>query len=374
MKVLYIHDFEFCHVENSSYTAVGMPEIYFDRFFDSGAEYVDIVSRGKEGVVGGYVEICNSRIRFPLRVDARYLRIFNPLFFVRAINCVFGSDLVVINTPSIVGFYFLIICSILKRNYVIEFAADLDQFEKKKGGRWVTFLYKTFIKFFLSRAMGATYVGKFLYEKYPVSRHKFFGSNVVLFEVSSRAKSVSINCDVFNVCFVGSLTERKGVRDILKAVRLLKDNVKDKCYRFHFIGGHSDCNWNEIVDDYRIEDCVIFHGILNPSEVRSAVIKNDLYVQPSYAEGLPRATIEAMSCGIPVLTTDLEGFKELVDSDCMVPVGNSVMLAEKIDKISHDAEMYSFYAERCLERSKEYLYESIHSNRVLFYKAIYDEI
>ena len=67
--------------------------------------------------------------------------------------------------------------------------------------------------------------------------------------------------------------------------------------------------------------------------MRPFIEKCHVYVLPSYHEGLPRSTLEAMSMGRPILTTDAVGCKETVDEGIngfMVPVGSSKKLAEKM--------------------------------------------
>ncbi|MDC5152236.1 glycosyltransferase, partial [Acinetobacter baumannii] len=48
------------------------------------------------------------------------------------------------------------------------------------------------------------------------------------------------------------------------------------------------------------------------SDVRPALEKSNIFVLPSYREGIPRAVLEAMSMGRPIITTDAPGCKETV--------------------------------------------------------------
>lgn len=369
LKVLYIHDFQFYHKELSSYTSVGMPEKYFDRFFDSGCDQLEVVSRGVNGSALGFVEIVNKDIIFPFYCKVNYLSLFSVFFLFQSIKALQRNDLVVINTPSIIGFYFFMLCWLMKAKYVIEFAADLNQFESKRFGLIVTFLYRFFIKKFLSKASGSTYVSNFLYEKYPSPGPVFVGSNVILESIVDKTKKIDIKKNSFGVCFVGGLTKRKGVLEILKASKLLNEK-SDVRFVFHLVGGHADTDWYQTVEDLGIKDYVIFHGILTTDKVHYMLLNSDIYVQPSYSEGLPRATIEAMGCALPIISTNLPGFYELVDKDFMIDVGDYHALANMIYKLLSDQSLYKLQSELALKRSRFFLYSELHASRVQFYRGV----
>lgn len=63
---------------------------------------------------------------------------------------------------------------------------------------------------------------------------------------------------------------------------------------------------------------------------------------PSYREGLPKSLLEAAACGLPIVTTDTPGCREVVadgSNGLLVPVGNSKALANALGKLISNAEM-----------------------------------
>ena len=67
--------------------------------------------------------------------------------------------------------------------------------------------------------------------------------------------------------------------------------------------------------------------------MRPYIKKCHVYVLPSYHEGLPRSTLEAMSMGRPIITSNAPGCKETVEegkNGFMVPVGSYEELARKM--------------------------------------------
>ena len=85
---------------------------------------------------------------------------------------------------------------------------------------------------------------------------------------------------------------------------------------------------------------VNYNGVTD--DVRSFIKKCHVYVLPSYHEGLPRSSLEAMSMGRPVLTTNASGCKETVEegkNGFMVPIGSINELAKKMKWASREDEL-----------------------------------
>jgi len=69
---------------------------------------------------------------------------------------------------------------------------------------------------------------------------------------------------------------------------------------------------------------------------------SDVMVFPSYREGLPKSLIEAASVGLPIITSETVGCRDCVDEGIngfLVPVGNSIILAEKMIELIEHPEM-----------------------------------
>ena len=85
-----------------------------------------------------------------------------------------------------------------------------------------------------------------------------------------------------------------------------------------------------------IESRIDFVGFQSQGEVRDRLNETDLFVLPSFAEGVPVVLIEAMAAGVPVVTTRIAGVAELVDdgkSGRLVPPGDGHALARAIDEL-----------------------------------------
>lgn len=98
----------------------------------------------------------------------------------------------------------------------------------------------------------------------------------------------------------------------------------------------------------------------------------DLYIQPSRQEGLPRAVIEAMSQGLPVIASDVGGVSELIEPQWIVPPNNPQALAKKISALLSDPTAMIGQARINFEKAQEYGASVLNNRRAQFWKAFAD--
>jgi glycosyltransferase involved in cell wall biosynthesis len=131
--------------------------------------------------------------------------------------------------------------------------------------------------------------------------------------------------------FVGRLAGVKGVPVLLEAMAKLKDMPDLK---LTLIGDGPDRGAIEAaVADWRLQERVTFLGYRSQAEVAEQLNETDLFVLPSFAEGVPVVLMEAMASGVPVITTQIAGIPELVRqgvSGWLVPPGDAEALAKVI--------------------------------------------
>jgi glycosyltransferase involved in cell wall biosynthesis len=76
-------------------------------------------------------------------------------------------------------------------------------------------------------------------------------------------------------------------------------------------------------------------------DIASLLGSVDVMVLPSYREGLPRTLVEAAACGLPLITTDVPGCREVVSDGVdglLVPMGDSEALAQAIRRLQDNPE------------------------------------
>ncbi len=130
---------------------------------------------------------------------------------------------------------------------------------------------------------------------------------------------------------VARLLREKGIAEYAGAARIVKRQHPQA--RFILLGGLDD-NPGAItradVQRWVDEGLLEWHGHV---PVRSWLAQTSVYVLPSYREGVPVSTQEAMAMGRPVITTDVPGCRETVVDGVngfMVPARNAEALAQKM--------------------------------------------
>lgn len=126
----------------------------------------------------------------------------------------------------------------------------------------------------------------------------------------------------------------KGQEFVIKAISILKK--KGVLFEYHLIGKGDNNRLRTIAESEGVEELVFFHGPLPHEKVLVFLDDMDIYIQPSKTEGLPRATIEALSRGCLCMGTNIAGLPELIDSDYLFPKGDVMRIAEILERITKD--------------------------------------
>jgi len=111
--------------------------------------------------------------------------------------------------------------------------------------------------------------------------------------------------------FLGRIGPRKGIFDLLEVISRNRQTYEGKLELL--IGGDGDVDQlREFITDNELQDIVRYVGWVS-GHVKEELLKNvDVYVLPSYNEGLPVSLLEAMNYGLPIISTDVGGIPEIV--------------------------------------------------------------
>jgi glycosyltransferase involved in cell wall biosynthesis len=149
--------------------------------------------------------------------------------------------------------------------------------------------------------------------------------------------------DELLIAFGGRLTPRKGIPDLLSACAELRTRYPNMRVLVAGTVNSSDRSYasalSELAGEQNLEENVIFDERIRRAEMPAVFCAADIVVQPSHAEGLGLAVLEAMSCGRPVVTTDIEATNEIaMDADVLVrcPVGDSASLSSAVAELWED--------------------------------------
>jgi len=141
------------------------------------------------------------------------------------------------------------------------------------------------------------------------------------------------------VVFLGRLGKRKGTCALIEAFARVASSRPD----VHLTcGGDGDvAGATRLAQQLGIADKVTCTGWLGPDDAARALSAADVFTLPSHAEGVPMALLEAMSWGLPAVTTPVGGIAQVVthgESGLLVPPGDVDALAAALGALLDDPQ------------------------------------
>lgn len=168
--------------------------------------------------------------------------------------------------------------------------------------------------------------------------------------------------------FIGRLLKEKGIHEFVQAAKLVKEKYPET--EFTVLGAIDHANLGALSEDELNQ--LIQSNIINypghVSNVSEWVAKNHVFILPSYREGVPRSTQEAMAIGRAIITTDVPGCREtVVDrvNGFLVPKWNPEAMAEKIIYFIEHPKQISVMGEASYQIAKEKFDASFVNQRLI---------
>ena len=172
------------------------------------------------------------------------------------------------------------------------------------------------------------------------------------------------------ILFFGRLNPTKGPEVLAKAG---KDLVKErKDLNFVFIGP-DEGKAEEVKEIIKDQERMFYFGPIQGKEnIAEMYQASDVFVMPSYREGLPLCLFEAMASGLPVIASPVNGIPfEMKDNEngFFVNYGDIESLKEKILKVIDNPILYKKFSKNNKEKSKNYTWDLINKRYLEVYNA-----
>ena len=135
-----------------------------------------------------------------------------------------------------------------------------------------------------------------------------------------------------HLIFLGTLTRPKGFYDLLQALGEYKSYLLGKI-KLH-IGGLGDLQtFHQEIERLQIHEMIEYHGFVSGEAKNKLFTIGDIYILPSYFEGMPISILEAMSYGMPIIASRAGAIPEIVipgQTGQLITAGNTKEIAESI--------------------------------------------
>lgn len=291
---------------------------------------------------------------FPTTLDS--LGVVKGFLYLRSflnimIGCVFRKvDIVHIHTASRGSFYrkslISIVCFIFRIPYIVHLhGAEFQTFYHRELGRTGKAVVRcVFARAFAVVALSDSWrlwlVENLLIDNVTVV---FNGVPAIPFESRRRVDPT--------ILFMGRLSERKGAHDLIAVMSNLRESCPNATLE---LAGDGD------IDRYRAlaqgNPNIKFLGWLDENGRIEALERATVFCLPSSNEGLPMSVLEAMSAGLPVVSTPVGGIPEAVQdgvTGILVEPGDLNGLAGALSELLNNSQAAESMGKAGLERHRE---------------------
>lgn len=157
------------------------------------------------------------------------------------------------------------------------------------------------------------------------------------------------------ILYVGLVEPRKNLPVLIESYRRLIENELD--YELVIVGRYG-WMYEEVLEQVRqlnLEHTVRFLGYVPQEDLPLVYNLASLFVYPTIYEGFGLPALEAMACGVPVITSDVSSLPEIVDgAGLLIPVNDSSALFETMVKVLTDEEMRKDLIRKGPQRAAEF--------------------
>lgn len=174
-------------------------------------------------------------------------------------------------------------------------------------------------------------------------------------------KRVKRSTDILNLLYLGVIGQRKGIYDILNALKDNKEMFEGKVV-LRIGGNQEEEKLQACINEYGLQGMVKFEGFVSGEKKIECLNWADVYILPSFNEGLPIGILEAMSYRHPIISTPVGGIPDVVKdgvNGIMVKPGNVQEIAKAISAFVGDKKLVEEYGMHSIELVKPYLPETV---------------
>ncbi len=172
--------------------------------------------------------------------------------------------------------------------------------------------------------------------------------------INSKCSNTAMISDKLRFVFVGRIEYVKGITVLIEAFKKLQGNVE-----LTLVGKYNTDS--EIYRKYCATNNVVFRGLVLHDEVRKILAESNVFVLPSFVEGMSLAGLEALGCGLPLICSENSGVNDAVTDGVngfVVKAGDVEALRDRMQWfVDNKNETFSM-SQNAYNTSLEYTWEN----------------
>ena len=185
-------------------------------------------------------------------------------------------------------------------------------------------------------------------------------------------KDVPRKDNKLHLMFMGEISIRKGGFDLLQAISDNKEYFKDKLL-LRMGGNEVDGDIQTFIKQHQLEEFVSYEGWISGDKKTECLNWEDVYILPSYNEGLPIAILEAMSYKHPIISTPVGGIPEIIktqENGILVHPGNKKEIAEAIKYYIEHPEDIKLHGEKAYQIVQDFFPQKVFTDLTHIYQSL----
>lgn len=141
------------------------------------------------------------------------------------------------------------------------------------------------------------------------------------------------------ILFIGTLEPRKNIEGLIKAYAQLKERTKYQLVIVGKKGWYYDTIFN-LINEKKLVNDIVFTSFVNDHQKYCLLKNSSLFVYPSFYEGFGLPVLEAISMGIPTITSNISSLPEVGGDACLLVDPNDItQLSQSIHRVLTDTDL-----------------------------------
>ena len=266
-------------------------------------------------------------------------------------------NLVHINTPSYWAFWensiYILISKLFRKKTLVHIHGGLFDKFYRDSNRFSKFLIRKFLDLPDNVIVLSSKWKEFFKNLVPENKIIILKNFVNLSRFNQPEREVDPK-DVVKVLFIGGAEAKtKGVYDLLKAIPKVINKYPNVLFRFVACRNMAKL---KIYEKEQIKYHTRFFGYIQGNEKVNIFKTSDIFVLPSYAEGLPVAMLEAMAAGLPIIATPVGAIPEIIEdgkNGFLIKIGDYDALVDRILQLAQNKELRQEMGKNNIEKIRK---------------------
>lgn len=271
----------------------------------------------------------------------------------------------------------------------VPFVVTIHDIAYEANPSWFTFRARFTFKYFsrLAAKKALRIITDSNFSKEEIKKYYGIPENKIrVIYLASEKKFRDVNVDFITISkygivqpyflFVGDITKRRNIDNLLKAFSMLFNERKIKS-RLVIVGRKVSPSYNieKLVNKNNLNGIVIYAGFVNDDDLIQLYANSACFVYPSLYEGFGLPVLEAMSLKVPVIASNRASIPEVTGGAAVLFDPEDIIdIADKMEKIISDAGLKKEISEKGYARSGVFSWEKAALETFNLYREVYSEI